>query len=383
MVSFNVATNFDQQQLEGIVALNQACLTAPVASVYGSFPFSSTGSGRSPIGLPFLTPDYLAGYIAKLHQHGIEYIHLMNAPHPHLDRRDLKAQFYREVSDLVAMGIDAVTLANADLIRDVHNTFPDISIRASVILAVDTPGKAVALAQSGVRVIALNQFTSNRDLERITTIADSVKPYGTEIELYANISCLAGCVRAQDHYAYLGRMSQKGVPNKPRIDPYKLWCMNEFLADPIQLLKAPFVRPEAIPLYAAQGITHFKLSDRLERTDPLLQRTEAYQRGEFHGNLFPLLFRDRGEKWSGAVRGIVDLPTLGLPAICIDNDVLTQLDFDHSVTSLREAELEEFYCEAARRAVSGVDVPETIQFKMAIEKAAHTEATPTLGKRDL
>ncbi len=360
MANFSVATNFDPELLTEIDRLNRQYANT-IVEIYGSLPTSITGSGRSPRSLPQITKEELKEHIKLAHSYQLAFNYLLNAPNPKIAERDLIVKFDAEIDYLREIGVDIVTIADKTLIKQVKSNHPDLEVHASIILGVDTTQEAEELAEIGVSVITTNQFTINRNAKRLEELVKSVKDYNTKIRLYANISCLNHCPRATAHYTALGKSSREGRNENLNHDPFLIWCMGQYFDDSTNLLQSPFIRPEGIPLYASFGIVDFKLSDRREATSTLIELYKAYLGGEFHGNLYNLLFRN-GRKWSNAIGKKIEGPSIN-----INNDFLTTLDFDKKVLTLEGKELREFYTKATGAAVKNVHSSESLGFRMRLE----------------
>ena len=360
MPQFSLATNFDAKLLQEVGRLNKKYPESKVFELYGSLPLSLTGSGRRAIGLPAVSANDLEEHVMLAHQFSLKFNYLMNST----SVGDLNDATYCQQLDeffnyLIGINVDSITLADEALIKYVRQKFPDLSIHVSLITGVDTVEKAKKYSDLGVALITLNQHTINRDLKTIKAIVQAVD---CDIMLYANISCLQDCPMRDAHYAWLSSQSNSSTTNTDKsVDKFILQCEKKYLENPIEFLRSPFIRPEALKIYEEIGVNYFKLSDRRESTEALIKTAKAYMSGAFHGNLFAFLFRD-DRKWSNAVRSIVDPESLGHTAINIDNDKLTAFRFDEQVTTLTGKDLEKFYQELTAAAVSGLDDDATKDF---------------------
>lgn len=334
-------TNWDSSLIENMK-------NTYVGEIYGALPITATGTGRAVAGIPMVSKKEIEEHVGLAHSHSLKFSYLLNAPSLGVNVNAFRGDmdFVREI------GADSVTIANHFLIDLALREYSDIPVHVSVIAGVEDVDKAKLYEDMGVGSICLNQHTVNRDPETINSIVEATD---CDIRLYANVSCLANCSLRDQHYGYLGSVSAGG--KSANADNYTLWCMGEYHLKPGELLKSPFIRPEAIDLYNELGIKTFKLSDRRESTAAITEVINAYSYEEFHGNLFDFLFRD-GRKWTNAVMQDVGLK----PVINIDNDVLTELDFDNNVLHLEGAELDAFYEKAMKEAVTGVDSDEEKEF---------------------
>ena len=362
MANFSVATNFDPELLKQIYNLNQQ-YSNKVVEVYGSLPRSTVGSGRPATELPSVSWKELEEHIQLAHDFGLKFNYLMNGTNKELSANHSALQKIREeINFLLDTRIDSLTVSEDYLIALLKREYPHLELHLSVIAGTDTLEEAKRYAYLGVKVITLNQHTVNRDFPRIEELV-SLTPSEIELRLYANVSCLDHCPRRDAHYQYLSRRSQQlsDAEQNGERNPHIFWCASTYLNHPVELLRSPFIRTEDINEYEQMGIRTFKLSDRREPTNALVSLYQAYLSGEFHSNLFALLFRD-GRKWTNAFRntGINSPPA---PDIFIDNDRLTEIAFLDKIRTLSNSKLKEFYAEATSYAVKNIDSQQTKNFQ--------------------
>jgi len=364
MAKFSIATNFDLNFLKEIERLNRKYSPSEIIEVYGSMPVSLVGSGRSYVGLPKISARDLADHIKHAHNFGLEFNYLMNAPkYRNFQDAAWKKQVYQFISYLKNIEVDSITIADESLVKYVRKNFPNIPVHVSLVAGIDSPKEAKSFSDLGVNSITLNQHTTNRNINKIKEIINIVD---CPIKLYANVSCLQDCPMRDEHYAWLGSLSKEVSSNiKPGADHFILWCENKYMENPIELLRSPFIRPEGLGLYEQIGVDFFKLSDRREPTNALVKLLEAYMSRIYHGNLFSLLFRD-DRKWTNAVKNIIDEKSLGDTAIYIDNDKLTELNFDQKVITLKADNLKTFYKMATNKAVKGISDQKTKNFHVKL-----------------
>ncbi len=351
MVNFTVATNYDPFLLVEISRLNKLYSKNKIVEVYGSLPRSITGSGRAATELPPTSRKELEEHIQFAQACGLKFNYLMNGMNKELSANPSALQEIRgEINFLLDAGTDSLTVSDDYLIHILRSEYPHLELHLSVIAGADTTEEVKKYTDFGVKAITLNQHTVNRDFKRIEDLVYSAPPE-IELRLYANVSCLDHCPRRTAHYQYLSQRSQqlpKGEAEPgSEINPYLFWCASTYLNNPIELLKSPFIRPEDISAYEQMGIGTFKLSDRRETTTALVSLYQAYLSGEFHGNLFALLFRE-GRKWA---RGFEKGESRHFPEINIENDALSRLDFFSQIKNLNGKRLEEFYQKATTLAV--------------------------------
>lgn len=346
---FALATSFDPLLIEGLARLNSKNSGTCFEEVFGGLRRGLVGNARHAYRLPLVDLDAVKTHIRHASRCGISYVHLLNSPDVHGDLSD--TSWRREVrawlEELAEIGIQSLTIANEALIRLVLEDFTKtFRVKLSLISGVETVERARYFEDLGVDVITLSPFSLNRDFDRLEAVRQAVS---CELEVYANVSCLHACPLAAEHYRYLGATTKAGAASTPEPDPYLRYCSKRFLAEPVQLLKSPFVRPEDAHVYFSLGIDRLKLSDRAETTEFLLTTAGAYAEGSYSGNLFELVFRN-GSKFRAALGPPVD-GTRAVPFI-IDNQALSSLGFLDRIRSLEGQALEKFYEDAAREAVS-------------------------------
>lgn len=364
MANYSVATNFDPHLLLAIAELNKQ-YPDKIIEVYGSLPSGVVGSGRPTVELPKITYGDLLQHIKSAHEFDLRFSYLINANSGiRLTDRDYARSVQAEIESLLRTGVDSLTIADNSLVEFVKAKFPEVKVNLSVVRGVDTVREVKSFLEKGVNSITLNQHTINRDFRKIEEIVKYVR--GAELRLYANVSCLQDCPKRTEHYKYLSSQSQLGnAPFNNRADKYILNCALTYLRNPVELLKSPFIRPEDISVYEDLGIKTFKLSDRREPTTALINLLKSYLSGEFHGNLFDLLFRE-GRKWINPFT-VVGTSLAAQPDIYIDNDVLTELDFISIVMKLKNEELNSFYRQVTSLAVRNVDSERTRRFLGKLE----------------
>ncbi len=364
VTNYSLATSWDDGLVKAVFTLNQHCSSRKVTELYGSFQTSITGSGRPPHRLPAVSHKKAREHIRYANKYGLGFNYIMNTPHFRGKENDPQwgTDVKQFITDLKMMGVSSLTITSPFLITIVKKEFPSFKINLSLIAGVSTVEEARRYEDMGVDVINLDPHTINRDFDRIKNIIDAVN---CEIELYANIPCLSNCRNRDKHYELVGYSSQEGYPNKVVVDPLMAGCSLEYLNDPVQLLRSPFIRPEDVPEYKKLGVEVFKLSDRSETTTFLSTTAKAYMELSYKGNLFDLIFR-KGRKFKVGIKSLhPEIVDREIP-IVIDNSKLTELNFLQQIKVLKGKALDEFYEEATCQAVRGYG-DETEQLKATLK----------------
>jgi len=355
MIKFALATSWDNSLLFELGKLNAQYKDRKISELYGSLKTSLTGSGRPAYRLPEVSWEQLAEHIKCAHSHDIKFNYVMNAPD--FQGKEQNKLWVKKLTQFLVRldeaSVDYLTITHHWLIELVKKEFSKFKIYLSLIAGVDTVEQAKKYEDMEVDVIHLNPHTVNRDFGMIKKI---VKAVNIPVVLYANIPCLDHCPWRDDHYKFFGYASQIGNDSTAvTTDNFVTRCSLEYLDHPVQLLKSPFIRPEDITEYGKIGVHHFKLSDRSESTNFLIRTATAYLQGEYHDNLFSLIFR-AGSKFKAGIKSkCPEFVNMSVPII-IDNDKLTQFDFLQKIKQLSGQKLENFYRLATEQCVAIGDV---------------------------
>jgi len=349
MINFSIATSWDNELLSRLNELNKRHKDRQISKVYGSLRTSIVGSARPAYRLPDVSWRKMIDHIECAHEYGFEFDYVMNA----LDFRgkEKSKQWVDELIEFIAKldeeaKVNCLTITHPFLIKLVKKEFPRFKINLSLIAGVDTVEQAKEYEDMGVDVIHLNPFTINRDFQRLEQI---VKAVDIPVVLYANIPCLDDCPWWKEHYEFFGYASQRGDESaEAKFDPFIVKCSSSYLDNPIRIIASPFIRPEDIEEYEKLGISNFKLSARDETSSFLLKTAKAYLQGEYHGDLFKLIFRSGSKFTVGVKHRCPEIANIRIP-IKIYNDALTGMDF---IRHIRGGCTWQFYVEAASRCMA-------------------------------
>jgi hypothetical protein len=116
------------------------------------------------------------------------------------------------------------------------------------------------------------------------------KAFRGELILIANPGCLFECHQALNHTNTMSHGSQAGhVSEGFMIDSCYFSCTRQKMADPRELIKIRWIRPEDVGHYEEVGIDRLKIIDRYKTTEMLLSYLKAYSERRYEGNLIDLL----------------------------------------------------------------------------------------------
>lgn len=367
MIKYSIATSWKNKLIDGIYNLNQKTKGSQIVEIYGSLQKSLIGSGRPAYRLPFVSLKQAREHISYAHEHNLNFNYALNAPD--FRGKEKNAQWLKRairfITKLESLGVDILTITNPVLIKLVKNKFPKLKTNLSLIAGVDTVRETKKYEEMGVDIIYLNPHTINRNIKQIKKIIKSTK---CKIGLYANIPCLDHCPYRDAHYNFFGHASQEHEKmSKTNYDPFIVGCSLIFLNQPIEFLKSPFIRPEDISEYAKLGISKFKLADRSESTESLLNTAKTYMEQCYEGNLFDLIFR-KGSKFKAGIKMIYpEVTNLNVP-IFIDNNQLTKLNFLKQTKKLKGKKLEKFYKKITNLTVKYLDEQKIDKLKNLLQR---------------
>ena len=303
-MNYSVASNWDDELLNGLNNLNSKSSKDKVVEIFASSAFSFFGSANT--GIPDIQKKEIETKIKKAKSLGFKFNYLVNAPVcPEIKTaNDLKIAL-DYFSWLESLAIDSVTIADENIIEFVYNNFPKLKINVSIVAAIKTVEEVNNLRAKypSIQRVILSQFV-NRDRKLLLDhIKNSQIRVGAsesiEIELLANEICIYECPRMRNHYLALSSFSQE----KDKIDFDWALCRH-IRADNInEFLNSSWIRPEDINLYEELGVNILKIAGRKEPTDSLLLRTAAYLQRSYKGNVMDLFL---SEFWPNAEPPIID-----------------------------------------------------------------------------
>lgn len=189
----------------------------------------------------------------------------------------------RETLDWVsAIGCDSVTVGQIFLLQVIKRCYPTLKVRISSHRFTDSPRKARFWEDHGADCIAFG-----REFAALRAIREAVR---CDLSLIVNHSCRTDCAIAETHATGLSHASQKharqdGFP----LDYHMLFCLDYRLREPVNFVRANWIRPEDLHHYEALGFDNFKIVERNTPTLELLKRVRAYAGRRFDGNLLELV----------------------------------------------------------------------------------------------
>jgi collagenase-like PrtC family protease len=108
-----------------------------------------------------------------------------------------------------------------------------------------------------------------------------------DLQLIVNNWCRQDCAIAGNHAVGLSAASQKKSKGFP-LDFCSLYCNHMRLEEPVNYIRANWIRPEDTGIYEEMGYANFKIVERNTPTAILLERVKAYHERRYDGNLMTI-----------------------------------------------------------------------------------------------
>jgi collagenase-like PrtC family protease len=280
-MKLSVACNFDEALLEGLRRY-------PVYEVYGKLTADYFGGGRPSFYLPEVDRAGLERFVGKTHQAGLGFNYLLNASA--MGNTEFTRAGQRQMEALLdwldGIGVDSVTVASPFFLRLVKQRHPRLKVRVSSHRYTDSPRKVRFWVDNGADYIVVSEVNIHRELGVLRAMREAAGE--VELQLIVNNWCRQDCAIAGNHAVGLSAASQRGSRGFP-LDYCSLLCNELRLREPVNYLRANWIRPEDLPIYEELGYHNFKIVERNTPTQILLERTAAYAARRYDGNLLDLV----------------------------------------------------------------------------------------------
>lgn len=280
-MKFSVACNFDEDLLDGLKPY-------PVYEIYGKLTADYFGGGRPSFYLPEVDAGGLARFVEKTHARGIAFNYLLNASA--MGNTEYTREGQRRMEELLewldGIGVDSVTVANAFFLRLVKRRHPRLKVRVSSHRYTDNARKVRFWVENGADYIVVSEVNIHREFKVLAAMRKAAG--GVELQLIVNNWCRQDCAIAGNHAVGLSAASQSGGRGFP-LDYCSILCNNIRLREPVNYLRANWIRPEDLHLYEELGFHNFKIVERNTPTQILLDRVKAYAARRYDGNLLDLV----------------------------------------------------------------------------------------------
>jgi collagenase-like PrtC family protease len=279
-VRLSVACNFDPALLDGLAPY-------PVYEVYGKLTSDAFGGGRPSFYLPAVGRADVEDYVARCHARGVEFNYLLNATA--MGNVEFTREGQRELESVLdwvdGVGVDSVTVGNVYFLRLIKRRHPRLKVRISSHRYSDNPRKVRFWEDNGADCVVVSEVNIHREFEVLRAMREAVS---CDLSLIVNNWCRQDCAIACNHAVSLNAASQKGSRGFP-LDYSSVICNELRLEEPVNYLRANWIRPEDLHLYEDMGYHNFKIVERNTPTQILLARVKAYAERRYDGNLLDLV----------------------------------------------------------------------------------------------
>jgi len=268
-----------------------------VDAVFGKLREDYVGGGRPSLALPGITKAKAASHIKAIRAEGMKFHYLLNASC--MDNREVTRSgqdgIIRLLSWLSEINVDGIVLTIPYLLEFAKRKYPKFEFSVSCFANVNSVEKAKFWEDLGASVITLSLVEANRNFKLLEKIRKSVS---CQLQLIVNETCLQDCPMYFYHNNTTSHSSQRfGVNNAFMIDYCRLSCKYKKIVNPVNFIRASWIRPEDLSVYENVGIDRFKLVDRCMNTDAIVLAVDAYSKRSYPGNLNDLFLNASKNLW--------------------------------------------------------------------------------------
>ena len=225
--------------------------------------------------------------VVLAHAEGIEFNYLLNSSS--MNNLEFTSEGQRELRRLLdwlsEIEVDTITVANLFFLRQIKQRYPHFGVRVSSHRETDNPRKARFWEDNGADCIVISETTIHREFEVLAAIRDAVH---VDLSLIVNNWCRQDCAIASNHAVLLSNASRNDKQQFP-LDYCSVYCNAYRLEEPVNYIRANWIRPEDLGRYQKLGYTNFKIVERNTPTELLALRVRAYHAGRYDGNLLDLV----------------------------------------------------------------------------------------------
>lgn len=281
-IRFSVPHNWQHDLVDGI---DLSC----VDEFYGKLDVDILGGGRSSNICPPVSKKIAQKEVLKIHNRGIKFNYLLNSTC--LDNQELSHSMHRRLIRFLDwlgdLSVDSVTVSMPYVLGFVKKNYPNFKICVSTMAQVDSPDKAKFWEDFGADKITLYEVNVNRNFDLIRKIRKAVN---CQLQLIANNGCLYNCPFTVYHGLLCSHASQDGHILKGFIiDFYRIMCSYVRIKEPVNFIRADWIRPEDLFYYEDLGVNCIKIVNRGMSTDTIKNIVKAYTQRKYEGNLLDLL----------------------------------------------------------------------------------------------
>jgi len=282
-MKYSVACNWDPALLDRL-----SKESASVDSLFGQITDDPFGGGRGSFLAPKVDQDQATEFIAEARRRGFHFNYLLNgACQDNLEMtREGNRILFDHIEWVASTGADEVTVTLPIILVWLKRHFPEFKVVVSSWARVANVKRAKYWENIGADEIILAEYAT-RDFASLQAMRRALH---CRLEVIANPSCLYMCYLDTNHINMMSHAAQGGhVSGGFVLDHCQVYCQRLKLAQPDELIKARWVRPEDVGDYEEIGIDSLKLLERFRNTESLMQVVRAYEDRRFDGNFVELL----------------------------------------------------------------------------------------------
>jgi collagenase-like PrtC family protease len=283
-----IACDFSENLLEYIKESNSEVvendLPSRITAVYGSRRESADFRARPSYRVPEISRDDFQKYVKCLNDLGVTFNYTLNASAFDEESAKDHGGFTEEyVKFLIDSGVETVIVTLPEIACFIRKKFGDtINIEVSTIAAVKSVEELAEWKERfGISGVCGNIYT-NRDIGLLKALANYSNDNDMALTLIVNEFCVIGGIRKSGSCASpcINRRFCYDMHSLDYEEGAKLQHIEDCVSsrsNPETWLKAPFIRPEDLPLYRSIGINNFKVTGR-SSVDFLRKVVGAYLR---------------------------------------------------------------------------------------------------------
>lgn len=230
----------------------------------------------------------------------------------------VSTEFARDITRMIdrfskiALKPDIVTTTSPFVAATVKKAYPEIEIRASVNMRLDSTSAMEYLADT------FDSFYLRRDLQRdlptLERFSMWCRAHGRKLGILANSGCLRNCPYQTFHDNLVAHDAEvRRCENVGDFLPHLCWKRLKGREELVDFLRASWIRPEDIRLYAPY-VDVIKLATRRHASPRLV--ISAYTAGEFDGNVLDLTEPCFSERFAPYIIDNKSLSVEDLPGLC-------------------------------------------------------------------
>ncbi|MDD4939419.1 MAG: U32 family peptidase [Candidatus Omnitrophica bacterium] len=257
-----------------------------ITEIYGKLSQDFLGGGRASCINPYVSREKISSCVREAKKYGINFNYLLNASC--LGNREWIRSGQKKIRSLLdwldRIGVDTVSVSSPYLAELIKKNYA-FRMTISSMTQIHSIAQAKAWEDLGADEIALSQIDLNRNFPAIREIRKNVK---CGIKLVANEDCFFHCPNYFYHANVSAHASQNTLGNY-FLDYCRIACRLKRISEPVNFIRASWIRPEDVPYYEEAGVDVLKIIDRGMTTEAILRIAGAYAKNRYDGNLLDLL----------------------------------------------------------------------------------------------